>query len=255
MTYRQGTAGRVAREAGRPDRGTGRGCVWAKMWARPPDRRARTRPTPRRRGDDSPSRTRARIPSRRPGSRAGSKARPRSDDTRTRVCRARRAARRAGRSAVEGDREAARVRRVDRDGLHVHVPPAGVGRVVRGVHGVPVVAPAVVRGVLSGCGPHERPAPALVCAAPEGRVRGVDHRGVCGVEGEGRDHSRQVEESPGEAPVRSDVGAGHVAAEDGETGIVGADGRSPHRPAAAGAQNLPGVQAGSRPRRWVTRPG
>ena len=119
---------------------------------------------------------------------------------------------------------------------------AGVGGVVGEEDAVAVVADRSRHGVLRRVRQDHAPRAAGVVAAVDGLGAGVDRLRPGRVEGEGRRHRAEVEHAPGRAAVAREVGAGHVAAEHDDLRVVRADGGPTHRPAAAGADDPPGVE-------------
>ena len=146
----------------------------------------------------------------------------------------------------EGGVKPARVCGVHRDRVDRDAAVARVGRIVAAEGLVRVVGAPVLHGVLRGVGPDHPPALARVVAAPEGAGARVDDLCVPGIEGVGGDDVAEIEHAPGVAGVVGDVRAGHVAALDDESGIVGADGGPEHRAAAPRADDAPRVVTGRR---------
>jgi|ERR1019366_1904409 hypothetical protein len=85
----------------------------------------------------------------------------------------------------------------------------------------------------------ECPCAALVCTSEKAGAIGVDRVWVHGVEGEQADYAAQVEHAPRVTCIMSDVGAGHVAADQDRFGVVRADCGIELRSAAAWSDDFP----------------
>ena len=98
------------------------------------------------------------------------------------------------------------------------------------------------------------PRASRILGAPQRLVPSINHLGIPRIECEDVDHRPQVEHTPRPCAIQSNVCASHVAVSHDDLGIVRADGRRDHRPAAAGPDDRPGVKARSG-RRLVGRQG
>src|SRR5271157_4215857 len=98
-------------------------------------------------------------------------------------------------------------------------------------------------GLFGGIWKHHPPRLAAVVAAPQSRASCVDAPGIVRIEGEGDDARTQIEHAPRLAAIQRNVAPGHVAVFHDNGRIMWADGGGNHGSTAAGADDLPRIEA------------
>src|SRR5262249_11444356 len=92
---------------------------------------------------------------------------------------------------------------------------------------------------------HKAPALPTVCAAPQDAGSRINHLCISRVKREEGHGMAQIEQAPRIAAILGNVGSGHVASQQHQIGVVGADRRVEHCPTAARSQDSPGIKPGS----------
>src|SRR2546423_1748336 len=109
-----------------------------------------------------------------------------------------------------------------------------------------MIAPGMFFRLLFWIGKDHLPRLALVLAAPECCIAGVNDGRISRIKSEGGQSRPKVEHPPGVTTVSRDVSARHITMLNYKPWIAGADCRANHCASTAWPNHSPGIQAPSR---------